>query len=556
MSSDNHVHNRLWGGSGRRVSRTFGVVGFLLFATFILLLADVFLEVLLQGQPRVQSVVETVVHGLGLVSLLTLIFFFFHSANSSAFDFPDLRSFPDTDVNDWNAALSDVFSCEKTSVLLSPKKLLPLMILSIFIAETAVMFMLDNIRMFSPLQEALIDSCALLIFLSPTFFFLHYQPLKKHYQERIQILKRLMSSEQRFHLALNAVNDSLWDYSPVSDEIFVSPQCEAILGYESGEIGPRGSSWKGLLHPEEVEHFTETFNSHLKGKTDKIFLEHRMKRKDGSWRWLLTRGQTIAKDSEGRALRVIGTHTDITQRKEAESALLKRKEQIRKLSHKLIYVSEEEKKRLARDLHDDFGQVLTAFQLGLEVMRDKDGLSPDDCRSQFGNLLDMVHRLQINLRNVCDELRPVILDDLGLEETIRWHLRAFVPADHDFEIEQKIDSCSDISRETTIVLYRIFQEALHNVLKHAGATRVRIHLRNQGESVVLTVEDNGKGLGEHERVAAARSSWGLGILGMSERATAVGGHLDIESSVGCGTVVKVIVPKGHGDQNDSESCHR
>jgi len=336
MRSGSNVHNRLRNTWGRRVSGRSGIIGFLLFAALTLLLFDIFLEVILNGQQRVQPLVETFVHGLALVSLLTLIFNFFNSTHSSSFELSDSEALSDADIKDWSATLKEAFSCEKTSILLSPRKLLPLMILSIFVAETAVMFLLTNIHSLSVVQEAIVDSTVLLFFLSPTFFFLHYQPLKKHYQDRMQILKRLMASEQRFHLALNAVNDSLWDYTPVTDGVFVSSRCEAMLGYEPGEIGPHISSWRRLMHPEDVALFLDSFNSHLNGETDDIRLEHRMKRKDGSWTWLLTRGQAIARDQEGRALRVIGTHTDITQRKETEAALFQRKEQIRKLSHKLI----------------------------------------------------------------------------------------------------------------------------------------------------------------------------------------------------------------------------
>ncbi len=451
---------------------------------------------------------------------------------------PRSRAEAYTDSSDFKK----LFSAEKTSALLSPKRLLRLMVLSIFLSETAIMLIFGLIPPLHPALLALLDSTLLLIILSPTVYFFHYQPLQRHHRERMKIAQQLYESERRFQLTLQAVNDSLWDFNPQSGEIYVSPQSATKLGYQPGEIGSHIDDWKKLLHPDEVELFMKAKSDHLSGITDHLRFEHRLKAKDGKWFWFLSRGQIVARDAEGNPLRMVGTHTDITQRKEAEAALLRSEEEIRMLSHKLIHSSEEEKKRLAQDLHDEFGQVLIAFQLGLEMLRDQNSGQGKDHSQQCNRLLSMVQRLETDLKHVCDQLRPVILDDHGLVETIRWHIREFFQTTNAFQVDFQVNGDKKLSREATIVLYRIYQEALTNVRKHAQASEVKVKLDMLDNQVVLTVQDNGCGLDIKIPNNITHTSWGLGMLGMRERATAVGGQLFVESAPKQGTIIRAELP--------------
>jgi len=515
-------------------------IGLLLFA-FFCAFVDILSEVLLKNNSSVQFIVETVSHGFTLLAILTLFFYLFNLP-------PQTNKLNDPLLTDSlnKGDLEKIFTNVDLNPLLSPKRLLPLMIISIFVAETAVMFLLDNIRTLPPTLEAIIDSTVLLLILSPTFFFLHYQPLKKHTQERLRIAQQLISSEERFHLALNAVKDSLWDYNPVTDSVYISPQSEMMLGYKPGEVGYTLDQWKNLLHPDDIVSFTEAFRSHMRGETENIHIESRLRSNSGRWIWVLTRGQAVSRDQQGAALRITGTLADITQRKKAELDLLLRKKQIRKLSHNLIHSAEAEKSRVAQDLHDEFGQVLTAFQLGLEVLRDQRDVSPDDQVRQCDKLLQMVQRLEIQLRGICDELTPAMLDDLGLADTMRWHIKEFVHRIEPFTVSQNISIPGKLSRETTIVAYRIFQEALHNISKHAYATKVDINLECEGTNIILTVKDNGHGFNVNDWQGLERDSWGFGLLGMRERATAIGGHVTIESEPGSGATVKASLPINSG----------
>ena len=533
---------------GRGKERPIHAAGRLfLFAVTAVFLTDFVFALFMQSVPESLPVVESFFRSLALFCVLSPIFYFYYYRSSPTERVRTEQEPAAIETSPRDSTFEEIFYCDKTSILLSPKRLLPLMILSIFIAETTVMFMLS---LFEPLPipvEALVDSSALLVILSPTFFFLHYQPLKNHNRERMKIARQLFASEQRFQMALKAVNDSLWDYNPQTKEIYVSPQSEIMLGYIPGELGPHIGHWKALLHPEEVDMFIKAKNDHLSGLTEHIEVEHRFRTKNGDWLWFLTRGQVVARDREKRPLRVIGTHTNITQRKQAEAALRMRKEEIRKLSHKLIHAAEDEKKRLAQDLHDEFGQVLTAFQIGLEMLRDQGRKEQNTHDQQCDRLLNMVQRLETDLRSICDQLRPVILDDLGLMETMRWHISQFVAIDDSFDVDFQVSGQQELSRELTIVLYRIFQEALNNIHKHASPSQVRINLDMKESQIELTIRDDGRGFENKLSDAADRTSWGLGLIGMRERATAVGGDLSVVSGFGQGTIVRAILPTNHGE---------
>ncbi|HKJ05229.1 MAG TPA: PAS domain-containing protein [Geopsychrobacteraceae bacterium] len=417
------------------------------------------------------------------------------------------------------------------------------MIISIFSAETIIMFTLALLPPIPAILEALVDASGLLIILSPTFYFFHYRPIQHHYQDRKRIIERLSASEERLQLALQAVNDSLWDCNLTTGEIYVSPRGEKMLGYEPGEIEPNIEAWRDLLHPDEREHVLALQKKHLSGESSHYTTEHRLKSKnDAGWIWVLARGQVVSWNEEGTPVRMIGTHTDITLRKQAEEALKRSEEEIRSLSHKLIHTSEEEKKSLAQDFHDEFGQVLTAFQIGVEMLRDHRYEDESDYQFHCKRLLKLVARLEVDLRNICDQLRPVMLDDVGLIETLRWHINEFVLLYKSIDIDFQIKGDHHISREMEIVLYRICQEGLNNIVKHAGARKIKIELVFDPGQVALTITDDGHGMDEAFFKKLNHETWGLGLLGMRERAAAVGGRLIVESKIGKGTMVRAELP--------------
>jgi signal transduction histidine kinase len=216
------------------------------------------------------------------------------------------------------------------------------------------------------------------------------------------------------------------------------------------------------------------------------------------------------------------------------------------LRRKLLHAQEEERRRIARELHDQMGQNLTALNVGLKSLLD------DQSRSGLGSRVQHLQELATqtarDLHRVAVELRPAALDDLGLVKAIRalietWSTRYRI--DVDFEAGQY--NAAGISSEIETILYRIIQEALNNVAKHSGATRVALVLRRTEEQVQAIIEDDGRGFDAPGTSQSGNGSGRLGLLGIRERLGIVGGNFKIESAPkrGATLFVRIPIPKAH-----------
>ncbi len=233
------------------------------------------------------------------------------------------------------------------------------------------------------------------------------------------------------------------------------------------------------------------------------------------------------------------------------------------LSRRLLTSVEQERKQLAQDLHDDFGQTLTALQLGIETLKTScvtEARHRQDCIRRCDSLAHMVARLGDKVRSVCAGLRPVALDGLGLAEALRT-----LVCEYD---EQGGCGCISLRLELNeerypslveLAIYRVCQEALTNVRKHARARHTNIELVQQGKNLCLTVADDGRGFDvrRESRLGVRRRS--IGLLGIRERVAMLGGAYRLDSRPGRGTTLQVVlpaVPRRKDDHNDSHRTGR
>jgi len=209
-------------------------------------------------------------------------------------------------------------------------------------------------------------------------------------------------------------------------------------------------------------------------------------------------------------------------------------DQLKRLAKTLIKIQEEERKRIARELHDETGQILMTVKLSLEMLaRDKIGLETL-AQKDLRDTIKLVKRAMRDLHRISSRLRPEVLDELGLISSIEYEIDSMAKrSEIKFEFETK--GLKDrLEPQKEIVLYRVVQEALTNVLKHSGATRVKISLTRKADRVLLRINDNGKGF----EIAGLSKSRGLGVLGMRERVDLVGGKFKIISAPGEGTLLE------------------
>jgi signal transduction histidine kinase len=242
---------------------------------------------------------------------------------------------------------------------------------------------------------------------------------------------------------------------------------------------------------------------------------------------------------------------EIADRTRAEEELKQSQEQLRELASYLQHVREEERSRIAREIHDELGQALTALKmdvhwLGLRLPTDRQMLM-DKIKSMSGIIDTTVQAV----RRISSELRPGLLDDLGLTAAIEWQAQEFCSRaglQCDIRSEPE-DIILDQSR--SIALFRIFQEALTNIARHAQATQVEIILEENFAKVEMEIRDNGKGISPGQ-LAASRS---FGILGIRERVHSLGGNLSISGAPGQGTVVRVSLPLGARESGGDTDTH-
>jgi two-component system sensor histidine kinase UhpB len=220
------------------------------------------------------------------------------------------------------------------------------------------------------------------------------------------------------------------------------------------------------------------------------------------------------------------------------------REQLRALSAKVITAQEEERKRIARELHDDTSQSLASLLIALERM---DGAIPPeltDLKNRLASARDLTAETIDGLRALVVYLRPLLLDDLGLVPAIRWYAgNRLGPEGIDLEFHAP-DDLPRISPEAETALFRIAQEAINNIVKHADASTVRVSLLAE-DGVTLLIEDDGLGF-EGASVLDEEGSAHLGLFGIHERAAAIGGALAVESSPGVGTTIRVHLPAETG----------
>ena len=303
-----------------------------------------------------------------------------------------------------------------------------------------------------------------------------------------------------------------------------------LAGGDAAALG--GMPLAEIFHPESHHLVIERLGYVLEGGESQTGLAERILRTDGQARDVELSIAAL-QDSPGTALLTL---RDVTERRKVEAALALTAGQLRALARRQGALVEEERKRIAREIHDELGQQLTLAKLRLGALRPAAGAplaaSLDDASAAIDEAIRTVRR-------IATELRPAVLDSLGLTAAVEWQARAFQEhAGIAVEIGrlEEIEAGSDAAT----ALFRILQEALTNVARHSRATRVRLALYQDGGDAVLEVEDNGTGMDR----APERMATSLGLIGMRERAALAGGSLEIDSEPGRGTRLIARAPAG------------
>ncbi len=349
--------------------------------------------------------------------------------------------------------------------------------------------------------------------------------------ERKRTEAALRESEERLTLAFAGAQEGVWDWNLDTDTVVYSSRWTQMLGYAENEIEPHVSAWERLLHPDDKPRARELNESVVRGART-YEGEFRLRHKDGHYIHVLSRGFPVRDDPAGPVVRIVGTHFDLTERKQADAERARTE-----LLSRLIFAQEDERRRIAREMHDQFGEQLTALSLRIGALKGACG-DRAELREQVDALEAVAQRLDQDVDQLVWQLRPTALDDLGLRAALAnyvqdWSRRVRISA----ELHSTGLLDDRLPSDTETALYRIAQEALTNVAKHSKAANVEIILERRADHVLLIVEDDGVGF--DPAGTSDKADPGFGLLGMQERAALIGASLQIESAVGKGTTILV-----------------
>ena len=238
----------------------------------------------------------------------------------------------------------------------------------------------------------------------------------------------------------------------------------------------------------------------------------------------------------------------LIERRNAEESLKESEKQLRFLSAKLLTVWENERERLARELHDRIGQTLAAVKFGVEnALNAKGGSKANAMLQSLQGVIPMLQKAMREVRDIYMHLRPTILDDFGVIAAVGWFSREFQKLHPGIRIDREVLLREkDVAGPLKIVIFRIVQEALTNMARHSGANRVRLTVTQKDGSIELAIRDNGNGFDPKDILAADDAERGLGLASMQEQTKLSGGAFSVESSKGGGTVVRATWPATRG----------
>ncbi|HYL35316.1 MAG TPA: PAS domain S-box protein [Bryobacteraceae bacterium] len=375
---------------------------------------------------------------------------------------------------------------------------------------------------------------------------------------RIQAEQQLRTSEERWHLAVRGNNDGLWDWNARTDEVFFSPRWKQMLGYQDQELENRTEEWERHVHPEDLARVQAELQKHLSHETDFYATEYRLRTKDGSYKWVLARGQALW-DEKGRAVRMVGSHTDVTERKWAEEALKRAKDQAEMASR----AKSEFLANMSHEIRTPMNGVLGMIELVLETE-----LSPDQkeyldtakhsARSLLSLLNDILDLSKIEAGRM--ELLPATFSlRQSVEDTVR--MLAVTARQKGLELNVQVEpDAPELVTGDPLRLRQIISNLVGNAIKFTdhGCVTVGVKVEEQGAAnatLHFLVSDTGIGIPEEKQAwifepfrqvdgstTRRHEGSGLGLAICARLAELMGGRLWVESRAGQGSTFHFMAP--------------
>jgi PAS domain S-box-containing protein len=361
----------------------------------------------------------------------------------------------------------------------------------------------------------------------------HFAVVFADITERKQAEQRLEEAERKYHSIFENAMEGIFQVREDGSILTANPAMARILGYGTTrdfmhEV--RNLEQHLYIEPRHPSGFIPLLRQ--QGAISEF--EAQMRRKDGKLIWVMGSAYAV-RDDEGKVLYYEGTLRDVTEHKKAEEVL-------RRLSSQLLHAQDDERRRIARELHDSTGQYLSALSMNLSWMNQPSCVLDHQVRSVVRESIDLVKRALSEIRNFSYLLHPPVLDEYGLCAALRWYVHGFSQRSGinvDLDVPQNLPR---LPRHVETALFRVVQECLTNVHRHSGSNRATISLRRKSRGLLLEISDEGHGISLGTEVLGGRDERiGVGIAGIRERMRELGGRLEIKSDPH-GTVVRVSLP--------------
>jgi len=358
--------------------------------------------------------------------------------------------------------------------------------------------------------------------------------------DRVRAEEALRKTERLLVDAEKLGHTGSWEQDLVSGEILNTESNRRLFFGDDRSKGNRFEDYFDAMHPDDRARVMASREA-LQAGTGSGDIEYRVVWPDGSVHWIFGRA-TIVRDDAGRPLRAYGTNADVTERKSAAQELERRAQQLQALSARLLQSQDEERRRIARELHDTTAQNLGALRLDLSALKRSAAASDPEAREMIEESIALTERAIAEVRTLSYLLHPPMIEHGGLLPSLRWYAQGFQERSGIAVTLQLPDALGRLPIETETTVFRIVQEALANVQRHSGSAVATIRIETEPGTLKLEVRDEGRGVppalrGDGKMIAAA----GVGITSMRERARELGGTMNVQSD-DRGTAIEIRLP--------------
>ena len=363
----------------------------------------------------------------------------------------------------------------------------------------------------------------------------------KHFGEKRALEDKARQSEALYRTIVENAHDAIWTVDTRGHFTFVNRRGEEISGYKASELV--GKNFEPFIPPDDLPGVKDLFVNILQGVAGNF--EVRFFAKDGRIRLLSV--NAVPLHDGGTVVGMFNIGRDITEHRNVERALQESEKQLRYLSSQLLTAQDTECRRISRELHDELGQALSVIKLRLSFIQKELKKDQKTAGEECQTISQYINQVIENVRRLSRDLSPSILEDAGLSAAIRWLIANSNHNHHHTNVTlDDVDIDHLFSERAQIIIYRILQEALTNIGRHAQAKNVSVIIRRHGDGASFSIEDDGIGFDVFRAATANPDERGLGLAIMEERARMLGGSLEIWSERGKGTRITFHVPLEKG----------